>query len=190
MSLHGCADCSTSYAVGLEACPNCGCRERVEEGRAVRGSRLPFVDVACSTAGCRAEGVVRRIHKPMIVPGVVEQTAYACVPCGLVMQPVGGWPAPGLEENMPKITRHGGASNAAAGSAEDAARPSSEIGEGEQPSVGSSSETSSERPPSSPETSGTDRPKPAPKTGSRSKRARGASSTAGSTDGSGEADAS
>ncbi|MGW6502961.1 hypothetical protein [Nonomuraea angiospora] len=79
------------------------------------GSRLPFLDVTCPTAGCRAEGVVRRIHLPMIIPGVVEQPTYRCVPCGAVMLPVDAWPAlAGTEENMPKITAHGGPSNAAA----------------------------------------------------------------------------
>ncbi|MET8864667.1 hypothetical protein ABZW11_17155 [Nonomuraea sp. NPDC004580] len=59
----------------------------------------------------------------------------------------------------------------------------------EEPSPGSSSETSPEKPPTSPQTSETAPRKPARTTGSRSKRARGASSTAGSTDGSGGADA-
>ena len=63
-----------------------------------------------------------------------------------------------------------------------------EDGEGEPLSAGSSSETSPERPPTSPETSGSDLPKRAPKTGSRSRKARAGSSTAGSAGSPTEAD--
>lgn len=60
----------------------------------------------------------------------------------------------------------------------------------EEPSPGSSSETSPQRPPSSPVTSETAPPKRAPKTGNRSRKGRTGSSTAGSTATSTEADAS
>ncbi|GAA4924519.1 DNA-directed RNA polymerase subunit RPC12/RpoP [Nonomuraea thailandensis] len=121
MAMLVCSDCSTRYAQDLETCPHCGGRERVEEG-STQGSRLPFLDVTCPTAGCRAEDVVRRIHQPMIVPGVVERPTYVCVSCGAVMLPVAGWPGlAGMEENMPKITRHGGPTNAAADREEESA---------------------------------------------------------------------
>lgn len=112
MALLVCSGCSTRYAPGVGRCPHCGLGGGAEEGN---GSRLPFLDVVCPTSGCRAEGVVRRIHMPMIVPGVVEQPTYVCMPCSGVMLPVLGWPSPvgGMEgTDMPKITRHGGPSNA------------------------------------------------------------------------------
>jgi hypothetical protein len=65
-----------------------------------------------------------------------------------------------------------------------------EDGEGEQPSAGSSSETSPPKPPTSPGTSEAVLPKRARTTGSRSGKGRAGSSTARSTDTSTEADAS
>lgn len=89
---------------------------------------------------------------------------------------------------MPKITRHGGASDRRESPAPE---PSAEHVEGsEQPSPGSSSEISTERPPSSPETSEMPLPKRARTTGSRSGKGRPASSTAGSAGSPTEADAS
>lgn len=76
---------------------------------------------------------------------------------------------------MPKITRHGGPSIPP----EEAA----EVEGGEQPSAGSSTETSSEKPPTTPEKSEPVTPKRVRKTGSRSGRARTGSSSARSTDG-------
>lgn len=83
------------------------------------------------------------------------------------------------EENMPKITRHEGASFAPV---EDQA---DETEGGEQPSDGSSSETSSEKPSTKDETSGPATPKPARKTASRSGKGRTATqdSSAGTADG-------
>lgn len=57
--------------------------------------------------------------------------------------------------------------------------------EGEQPSPGSSSQASSEKDETSPQTSDDGGPSPAPTTGSRSPKGRAASSSAGSTDGGG-----
>ncbi|MGW9058907.1 hypothetical protein [Streptomyces sp. NPDC055733] len=83
------------------------------------------------------------------------------------------------EDHMPKITRFGGPSVAG--------EPVPVEG-GEQPSAGSSGETSSEKPSTKPAPSETETPSPAPKTGSRSKRARTAGSSARSAGG-GRADA-
>lgn len=87
------------------------------------------------------------------------------------------------EQDMAKITVHGGPSNAAA---DEQAAPAAVGSEG--PSASSSSETSSEKEPTSPAKSEKRRPSRAPKTGSRSGRAQTATSTARSTDG-GQADA-
>ncbi|MFI2349704.1 hypothetical protein ACH492_22155 [Streptomyces sp. NPDC019443] len=111
---------------------------------------------------------------------------------------------------MPKITRHGGASNAhapeTAGAAESTpaeAAPApdrvlhfdKELSEeeyaalkkqvegGDQPSAGTSSSPSSEKPPTSTEPSETAAPKRAPRTASRSKKGQTGSSSARSTDG-------
>ncbi|SCK20111.1 hypothetical protein YUYDRAFT_02085 [Streptomyces sp. ScaeMP-e48] len=77
------------------------------------------------------------------------------------------------EDVMGKITVHGGASNADLPDPED----------GEDVSAGSSSETSSAKESTSPRKSGAGRPKPAPKTESRSTKGRTGSSSAPGTDG-------
>jgi RNA polymerase subunit RPABC4/transcription elongation factor Spt4 len=83
-------------------------------------------------------------------------------------------------EDMAKITVHGGVSNAAA---EDEAV---EVGGDESSPGGTTSSTSSEAEPNSPETSEQPRPSRARSAGSRSKQARAEeSSTAGATDTSG-----
>lgn len=89
-----------------------------------------------------------------------------------------GWPADGTES--PEIEGNGSG---------EALPPVEDDGEGEPLSVGSSSETSPERPPSSPVTSGSALPKRARTTGSRSSKGRTGSSTARSTGSSTEADA-
>ena len=83
----------------------------------------------------------------------------------------------GSEDDMAKVTVHGGPSNAAADEPE----------EGEGVSAGTSSSTSSEKEPSSPEPSETPRRSPARTTGSRSKKARTESSSASGTAGGPEA---
>lgn len=76
---------------------------------------------------------------------------------------------------MPKITRHGGPSIPPVEAAE--------VEGGEQSSAGSSTETSSEKPPTTPAKNEPVTPKRARKTGSRSGRARTGSSFASSADG-------
>lgn len=112
MALLVCSSCSTRYAPGLERCPHCGGLERVEEG-AGSGSRLPFLDVACPTQGCRAEGVLRRVHLRLVALGVVEMPhLLLCAVCGAAMPALRSWIDE--EETMPKNTVHGGPTNAAA----------------------------------------------------------------------------
>ena len=107
-------------------------------------------------------------------------------------------------QDMPKITEHGGATNARAevtlnggvrmaGEWEPEPPPvdnPDEQTEGSEPSsAGSSSQTSSETPPNKPEPSEPDPPKPARATASRSRKARTGSSTASGTATSGPATA-
>lgn len=77
----------------------------------------------------------------------------------------------------PKITVHGGPS------IEGEQAPADEVEGSEDVSAGSSSETSSEKASTSPKKSAAGRPKPAPKTGSRSEKDRTDSSSAPGTDG-------
>src|SRR5690606_26636115 len=106
MSLLVCSGCSTRYAPGSPACPHCGGVEAVEEGTAVSpGPLLPFLDLSCTTGGSAAGGVARRGFPRPPTPGAPERPAYLCSGCGAVMRE---------EEAMPKISRLGGATNAAA----------------------------------------------------------------------------
>jgi hypothetical protein len=116
MALWVCSGCSTRYAPGSPACPHCGGAEHIEEGAAAsQGPLLPSVHVCCPTNGCRAYGVVRRVGLPLVAPGVLAQPACRCSVCGAVMDIVGGWQPPAaVEDTLAKITRHGGATNAAA----------------------------------------------------------------------------
>lgn len=99
-----CADCSTQYALDLKACPHCGSSDTVtEEGVATK--RLPlFVTVQCACG--RGPWTVRLESK---TSGLVELPTLACTSCGSRV-PV-TWP-PEEEPMSPKITVHGGASNA------------------------------------------------------------------------------
>lgn len=84
---------------------------------------------------------------------------------------------------MPKISRHGGPSNAADKVAgEDVAQAVPATGE-EESSPGSSSQTSTQRPSATPEPSGAPRRRRVPKTESRSKTAPTGASTAPMTGG-------
>lgn len=100
MPLHVCASCTTRYAAGLEACPHCQSTDVQEEARPL----LPAVWVVCGTAGCRSEGRVRQVLLRQIALGVLALPTLLCADCRLVMR----------ETDMPKITRHGGATNARA----------------------------------------------------------------------------
>lgn len=169
-----CAGCTTTYAVGAARCPQCGSTDRVDDPG---GSVLPTVTVACGNDVCRYAGKERRVYLRTAALGVLELPPLVCAGCGLHMPTVTPWPplTDSEDEQMAKITVHGGASNAA----EDV--PDAEGGE--DVSAGNSSETSSEKPENSPEPSETPSPSPAPTTASRSKKARTGSSSAGGTDG-------
>lgn len=207
MALETCADCSTRYAVGLAACPNCRSTERTDGGAAV----VPLmVGTACTNSVCGSAGVPRRVMLPRPAVGVVELPTLLCAACGWVL-PL-SWPGTVVEsdgEVMPKITRLGGASNkrdpesAAAVETEPTPETAADQPEvldvteyiagpaqlvetegGEESSHGSSSSTSTEKPSTTPEKS-----KPAPRkrtqAASRSTRARTENSSPGPVDTSG-----
>ena len=104
MILRTCADCSTQYTVDLAVCPHCGSSNTQEEGTVTR--RLPlFVTVTCPACP-RGPWTVRM---PSILPGLITVPTLACASCGSRV-PV-TWP-PEEEPMSPKITVHGGATNA------------------------------------------------------------------------------
>jgi hypothetical protein len=103
MSTRTCDACTTAYAPDLDRCPHCGSTESVEEGRAVK--RLPlFVSVECAVCG-RGPWQLRLALR---MTGLVELPALFCASCGGRVQ----IPWPPVEDDMPKITVNGGATNA------------------------------------------------------------------------------
>ncbi|MET7944282.1 hypothetical protein [Streptomyces sp. NPDC005302] len=175
MAAETCADCTTTYAVGVEQCPQCGSTERVEQP--TRGAVLPSVTVACADSGCRYEGRERRVLLRTAAQGVLELPRLVCAGCGYDMPTVTPWPpvTEPEEEQMPKITVHGGPSVDGhvvdPETSEVTPVETDETEGGEDVSAGSSSSTSSETESSTPETSEQPSPSPARTTGSRSKRA-------------------
>jgi hypothetical protein len=169
MSVWACGQCGTKYAVGAPRCPQCSANEPVTEPAV---SPLASLTVACLPGdGCRYAGVKRRVMLPQIVPGVIDMPHLHCAGCGNELFRI--------EEgaDVPKITVHGGATNAAT---------DAEGGEESSPTPeapGTSSPTSSAKEPNSPKTNDSEDPSPAPTTGSRSRRARTGSSSAKSTGG-------
>lgn len=104
-NLRTCADCSTQYAIDLSACPHCGSTNSVDEGGVVT-ERLPlFVTLSCPACG-RGPWTVRL---QSVTSGLIDLPTLACASCGSQV-PV-TWP-PEEEPMSPKITAHGGASNA------------------------------------------------------------------------------
>lgn len=103
-SLLTCADCTTQYALDLKACPHCGSSNYIEGGAVTK--RLPlFVTLRCTNC-LRGPWTVRLESK---TSGLIELPTLACASCGSRV-PV-TWP-PEEEPMSPKITVHGGATNA------------------------------------------------------------------------------
>lgn len=185
MAAWTCAGCTTAYTVGAPRCPQCGSTERADRPG---GAVLPSLTVECQTGGCMHVGKRRRVHLRAAAPGVLEMPSLVCAGCGCHMYRVVPWPpVTDTENTMPKITRHGGSTNAAAQVTVSGEHGPETValaaGGSEGVSAGSSSETSSEKPPPAPKTSGADHPKRARTTGNRSKPGRTDSSSAGGTDG-------
>lgn len=68
--------------------------------------------VACSSSACHAFAVQRRVYLHQAAPGVIAWPTLLCAGCGSVLGLPHPWNA--LEENiMPKISVHGGPTNAA-----------------------------------------------------------------------------
>lgn len=106
MSVQTCVGCSTRYAQDLDACPHCGSTEYEQDGAVASTRRLPLlVSVTCD--GCGRGPWQLRL--PLVVTGLVQIPELHCASCGSRVQV----PWPPVEEDMsPKITVHGGATNA------------------------------------------------------------------------------
>lgn len=105
MSLRTCVGCSTRYAEGLDACPHCGGTEFEQEGIVASVRRLPLlVSVSCDCG--RGPWQLRL---PQVLTGLVQIPQLHCASCGRQVQVP--WP-PAEEDMSPKITVHGGATNA------------------------------------------------------------------------------
>lgn len=104
MSALTCAACTTPYPPDLDACPHCGSVEYTQEGVVV-ARRLPaFVTLRCD--GCGRGPWQFRL--PVVATGLVQLPALYCASCGGQVQ----IPWPPTEDAMPKISRHGGPTNA------------------------------------------------------------------------------
>lgn len=105
MSVQTCVGCSTQYAPGLDACPHCGSTEYEQDGAVASTRRLPLlVSVSCSACG-RAPWQLRL---SVVLTGLIQIPTLHCASCGSQVQ----IPWPPKEDAMPKITAHGGATNA------------------------------------------------------------------------------
>lgn len=168
-----CEECGTRCAVGAPRCPQCSSTRLVPE-EALAGL-MPSLTVACCNDACPANGVERRVGLVQVVPGVLVLPRLVCARCGFELLQI-------REDIVAKITVHGGPSNE---NAEPDSVPVEETADegGEDVSAGTSSSTSSEKEPNSPEQSGKQDPSPAPTTGSRSRKGRTGSRSASGTDG-------
>lgn len=99
-----CVACSTCFAIGLDACPHCGSTEYETDGVVIARRFPSFVSVSCTPCG-RGPWTVR-LGGPH--PGLIELPTLFCASCGSQVQV----PWPPVEDSMPKITVHGGATNA------------------------------------------------------------------------------
>lgn len=135
---------------------------------------LPMIRVTCAGDGCRYEGQKRDVPLQPAGIGLVAVPDLRCAGCGTVPETVSVWPSTPEQENddMPKITVHGGATIAA-----------DETGQEEQSSPGTSSSTSSETEQTSPDKSEKPTRRRARTTGNRSAKAQTGASTAPGTDG-------
>jgi hypothetical protein len=137
-----CQECTTRYAPDLEQCPHCGSVASVGEDEVRPRRLLPARVVACGTKTCPVRGVVRRVGARHAAPGVLERPVLVCARCGGEMQPVDNdGDEEQEEESMPKITVHGGASNADDPDAQpaeepaQAEQPTTEAGQSEEPAA-------------------------------------------------------
>ncbi len=140
MALHTCAGCTTRYAIGLEACPNCGSAERTRATPV-----MPTIEVTCRTTGCPAKDQARPVVLRQAAVGVLHIPDHlACAQCGLAMQVTRPYIGPLFageqeEDAMPKITRHGGASIAGEREHEGTGEPTTPVeippGGGQSPEI-------------------------------------------------------
>lgn len=104
MSPRVCAACTTSYAPDLGVCPHCGSIEYTEDG-VLMARRLPaYVSVSCT----RCSRGPWQLRLPVVATGLIQLPTLHCASCGSQVQ----IPWPPKENDMPKITAHGGPTNA------------------------------------------------------------------------------
>lgn len=107
MSLTVCGQCGTRYAIGVDRCPHCSSTEVAPDGV----GRVPVaVTVHCPADYCDAYGKQRRVVLRQVAMGIVEIPTLLCTACG--SRAAVRWPGQLKEDNdMPKITVHGGPTN-------------------------------------------------------------------------------
>lgn len=97
---------------------------------------LPSFQVQCQTDGCRARGKTQTVRLQNVAINLVQRPDLLCSLCGAAPVTVRPWQAPALsaEEgtDMPKVTRHGGPSNAGT--------PESGVTHTDQPPIGGTGE--------------------------------------------------
>lgn len=103
MSTLTCAACTTPYPPDLQACPHCGSVEYTEDGVVV-ARRLP----AYITVTCTCGRGPWQFRLPLVATGLIQLAPLYCASCGSQVQ----IPWPPSEDAMPKITVHGGPTNA------------------------------------------------------------------------------
>ncbi|MGW1616374.1 hypothetical protein ACWCQZ_44400 [Streptomyces sp. NPDC002285] len=155
MALRRCRECTTTFAVGLPACPHCASTDHEEDGAMPKITRHGGPTIAGASVvagGWSDEG------DPDVWPKMRESAGT-----GEPMQAVEGYvlEGDGSGRALPPVDEEGG----------------------EESSPGNSSSTSDEKPSTEPDKKPSSRRKPARTTASRSRKGQTASSSASSTDG-------
>lgn len=194
MSAQICQSCTAAYSIGAPRCPQCGAKNPrpVDDG-----PNGPTVTVRCGNKDCEEYGAQRQVPLRLAAPGVVERPSLHCLVCDWALETVHDEPTDDKEQDVPKVTVHNGPS--IEGTEEtniemangrlvhlDADESADEGGEEPSPTPeagGTTSSTSSEKEPTTPEQNGSDSPKPARTTANRSKKAPTGGSSAPGTDG-------
>jgi hypothetical protein len=172
MSAQVCAECTAAYSIGAAQCPQCGANNPRPDGE---GPAAPSTAVRCPGEDCEAYGVVRNVPVQLVAPGIEARPQMHCTACGRHVEVVHDEETG--DDDMPKVTLHGGASDATFdGEGGEESSPTPE-------EAGGTSSASSKKEPTSPETSENETPQPARTTGNRSAKGRTGSSSARGTAG-------
>lgn len=213
MAVWLCGGCGTRYSVGAPACPQCGANDPREEpttGPVLPSVTVACPNEACPERG-KERWLVLRQPLPGVVEKPPLHCAECGWQLAEVTEQEQG-DSSEEDTDVAKISRTTGISNEGleldpdteshpvvegpsdirvertVNRSDDPERWNDPTERGEQPSrtpegAGTTSSTSSEKEPTSPETNKSEAPSPAPKTGSRSAKGRTGTSTARGTDG-------